>query len=183
MQIPPEIWHAPDLFLFQIPVQSKTHTGPHRFLLQETRISPHCGLQPRLHPFHPGYRIPLMIRRFFREIFRRRLMNIIFASAISPIPPICIRHRITAFPMGLHWTAITSCGKSRHTYAGCRCKNSIRKVTACPGALQNGSHKINPPTKITPAKPRAIICDVFSLCNPSETFFKFINIIFCNYEK
>ena len=52
------------------------------------------------------------------------------------------------------------------------------------GALQNGSHKISPPTKITPAKPRAIICDVFSLCNPSETFFKFINIfIFCNYEK
>ena len=125
-----------------------------------------------------------MIRRFFREIFRRRLINIIFASAISPIPPICIRHRITAFPMGLHWTAMTTVESPvTHTLVAA-VKTASGKVTACPGALQNGSHKISPPTKITPAKPRAIICDVFSLCNPSETFFKFINIfIFCNYEK
>ena len=123
------------------------------------------------------------MRRFLRDIFRRRLMNIMFASAISPIPPTCIRHNMTAFPIALHCVAITTVESPvTHTLVAA-VKTASGKVTACPGALQNGSHKINPPTKITPAKPRAIICDVFSLCNPSETFFKFINIIFCNYEK
>ena len=124
-----------------------------------------------------------MIRRFLREIFLRKLIKIIFARAIRPMPPICIRHSMTIFPMLLHRVAITTVESPvTHTLVAA-VKTASGKVTACPGALQNGSHKISPPTKITPAKPRAIICDVFSLCNPSETFFKFINIIFCNYEK
>ena len=124
-----------------------------------------------------------MIRRFFREIFLRRLIKIILARAISPMPPICIRHSMTIFPMWLHCVAITTVESPvTHTLVAA-VKTASGKVTACPGALQNGSHKISPPTKITPAKPRAIICDVFSLCNPSETFFKFKFFIYCSCEK
>lgn len=107
MQIPPEIWHAPDLFYSKFRYKAK-------------RIQDRTDSFCKKHAFHHTADYNHDSTHFiqvigflddppvFREIFRRRLMNIIFASAISPIPPICIRHRITAFPMGLHWTAITT---------------------------------------------------------------------------
>ena len=124
-----------------------------------------------------------MIRRFFREIFLRTDEYHIRQCDQSD-PADLYQAQDNRFSNGLHWTAITTVESPvTHTLVAA-VKTASGKVTACPGALQNGIHKISPPTKITPAKPRAIICDVFSLCNPSETFFKFINIfIFCNYEK
>jgi len=92
-------------------------------------------------------------------------MKMMLARAIRPIPPICISRRITSFPIKLQWVAVvTVTSPVTHTQVVAVNMASENEVV-CPAAAQMGSHKISPPTKITPAKLRVIICAVFNLCN------------------
>ncbi len=79
------------------------------------------------------------------------------------MPPIWISKRIAALPIVDQWVAVVTVTRPvTHTLV-VAVNNASAKEVLSPGAVQNGSQRKNPPTKITPAKLRAIICAVFNL--------------------
>jgi hypothetical protein len=97
------------------------------------------------------------MRRFLSDIFLRRLIKIILPREISPTPPIWIRTRMMILPINVHCVAVTTVTSPvTQTLVVAVNMASVKEVWY-PGAVQNGSHRSNPPKIITPAKPRVII--------------------------